>query len=210
MAREDAVRQACGIRLLRKYMQILQGDMRASVISSMRSNFMVSTNSFHHDKQKDAIFAEALSKARTELPFLWEAQVGSGEWKTHEPAVCAQLEDALARSKDQLAVTSQRKSFLMCVHGRTQIDVATGRNDGLRRRKPEIVYKTVLAQDDSSTMPTKLDGSPSSRGGSPQSQSRGRSSSKESLRSPSRNTSPRNTSTRSPSRASSPKSPKRR
>jgi len=63
-AREDAVRQACGIRLLRKYMQILQGDMRASVISSMRSNFMVSTNNFHHDEEKDAIFAEALSEAR--------------------------------------------------------------------------------------------------------------------------------------------------
>jgi len=161
LAREDATRKACATQLLRKYMQQMIGDARARAISTMRSNWMKGSNNFHHDEDKDKIFADALVKARTELPFLWEAEVGAGEWKAHEPSVCAQLEDAIVRSKDQLAVTSQRKSFLMWIHGRTQIDVATGRNHGLRRRKPEIMYKTVAPSEDQTVQAPVIPGTTS-------------------------------------------------
>merc|ERR1712072_368342 len=77
LAREDATRKACATQLLRKYIQALMGDARAQAISSWRSNKMQSGGNFLNDEEKDRIFADALSRAKVELPFIWESEVGS-------------------------------------------------------------------------------------------------------------------------------------
>merc|ERR1719247_1938657 len=169
LAREDSLRRACALQLMRKYMEQWMGDARRGCISNWRSNWMRGKAEVLGDEEKDRIFAEALAKASSTIPMLWESEKAPNEWIPHEPSVCAQLEDAITRQKDQLAVTSQRKSFLMWIHGRTQIDVATGRNHGLRRRKPEIIYKTVAPADDLTVHAPKIPGAggSSSKGGKP-------------------------------------------